>query len=37
MTFDELASKMPCGKCGGRDVEYKPDRQEDARGYAKTW
>lgn len=37
MTIAELGQKMPCGKCGGRDVEYKPMRQEDAPGYTRRY
>jgi hypothetical protein len=37
MTIAELGARMPCGKCGGRDVLYKPVRQEDTTGYAKSF
>ncbi|SDD96111.1 hypothetical protein SAMN05216337_1017165 [Bradyrhizobium brasilense] len=37
ITIEDLGKKMPCGKCGSRDVEYKPMRQEDAPGYAKRY
>jgi hypothetical protein len=37
MTLAELARRMPCGKCGGRDVKYRAWRQEDAPGYAKNF
>jgi hypothetical protein len=37
MTIAELARKMACGKCGGRDVKYRAWRQEDAPGYAKNF
>lgn len=37
MTIAELGKKMPCGRCGGRDVIYAPSRQEDAPGYARSF
>lgn len=37
MTIEELGRKMPCGKCGGRDVAYREHRQSDAQGFAKRY
>jgi hypothetical protein len=37
MTIAKLGKKMPCRKCGGRDVKYRAWRQEDAPGYAKNF
>jgi hypothetical protein len=37
MTIDELGAKMPCGKCGSRDVAYRPHRQSDAPGFARRY
>jgi hypothetical protein len=34
MTIPDLGAKMPCGKCGSRDVIYRPHRQSDASGFA---
>jgi hypothetical protein len=37
MTIAELGARMPCGKCGGRNVGYQPHRQSDAPGFAKSY
>jgi hypothetical protein len=37
MTIAELAAKMKCGKCGGKDVLYKVDRQGDTPGFARGY
>lgn len=37
MTIAELGARMPCGKCGSRDVAYRACRQSDAPGFAKSY
>lgn len=37
MTLDQLAAKMHCNKCGGKDFQYNEWRQSDALGYTKSW
>jgi hypothetical protein len=37
MTIDELKARLRCGKCGGRDITASPNRQEDAKGYARSF
>lgn len=36
LTLSELAGRMRCGRCGGREFEWRPHRQVDAQAYARS-